>query len=115
MNKIGDCVDKTALKSLMEQIFAIHAEQLATGNGNGIGYLAECIALIDQALDISVWLSKLDIHARGVERSVCVFTVWALDGRKASTRRGKGLNLKGFCSTLRSIEKGTFDHEAPSI
>jgi len=37
MNKIGDCVDKTALKSLMEQIFAIHAEQLATGNGNGIG------------------------------------------------------------------------------
>jgi hypothetical protein len=60
-------------------------------------------------------LSKLDIHARGVERSVCVFTVWALDGRKASTRRGKGLNLKGFCSTLRSIEKGTFDHEAPSI
>jgi hypothetical protein len=37
MNKIRDCVDKTALKSLMEQIFAIHAEQLATGNGNGIG------------------------------------------------------------------------------
>lgn len=37
MNKIGDCIDKTALKSLMEQIFASHAEQLATGHGNGIG------------------------------------------------------------------------------
>ena len=53
MNKIGDCVDRTALKSFMEQIFAIHAEQLATGNGNGVGYLEECIALIDQGLDIS--------------------------------------------------------------
>ena len=53
MNKIGDCVDKTALKSLMEQIFAIHAEQLAIGNGNGVGYIKECMALIDQALDIS--------------------------------------------------------------
>jgi hypothetical protein len=61
-------------------------------------------------------LSKLDIPARGVERSVCGFTIWAVDGRKASIRRGKGLNLKGgFFKTLRRIEKGTFDHEAPSI
>jgi len=53
MNKIGDCVDKTALKSLMEQVFAIHAEQLATSNSNGVGYIEECITLIDQALEIS--------------------------------------------------------------
>jgi hypothetical protein len=54
MAKIGDCVDKVALKGLMEQVFAIHAEQLSTGNGNGVIYLEECIALIDEALDIAV-------------------------------------------------------------
>ena len=50
MNKIGNCVDKTALKVLNEQVFAIHAEQLATANSNGIRYIEKCIGLIDQAL-----------------------------------------------------------------
>jgi hypothetical protein len=50
MIKIGNCVDKTALKALEEQMFAIHAEQLATANSNGVGYIQNCISLIDQAL-----------------------------------------------------------------
>jgi len=50
MIKIGNCVDKTALKVLHEQVFAIHAEQLATANSNGVRYIEECISLIDQAL-----------------------------------------------------------------
>ncbi|RDL39909.1 Uncharacterized protein BP5553_04249 [Venustampulla echinocandica] len=50
MTKIGNCVDKTALKVLEEQVMAIHAEQLATGNSNGVGYIEICIAHIDQAL-----------------------------------------------------------------
>jgi hypothetical protein len=53
MIKIGNCVDKTALKGLEEQIFAIHAEQLATANSNGVGYIEACIALINEALGIS--------------------------------------------------------------
>jgi hypothetical protein len=50
MIKIGNCIDKTALKALEEQVFAIHAEQLATANSNGVGYIEACIALIDEAL-----------------------------------------------------------------
>lgn len=53
MIKIGNCVDKTALRCLEEQVFAIHAEQLATANSNGVGYIEACIALIDEALAIS--------------------------------------------------------------
>ncbi len=53
MIKIGNCVDKTALKALEEQVFAIHAEQLATANGNGVTYIEKCIVLIDQALSIA--------------------------------------------------------------
>ena len=53
MIKIGNCVDKTALKGLEEQMFAIHAEQLATANSNGVGYIETCIALIDEAVGIS--------------------------------------------------------------
>ncbi len=53
MTKIGNCVDVTALKCLEEQVFAIHAEQLATANGNGVGYILECINLIDEALSAS--------------------------------------------------------------
>jgi hypothetical protein len=45
--KIGNCVDKTALKSLEEQVFAIYAEQLATTNNNGVEYLEKYIGLID--------------------------------------------------------------------
>jgi hypothetical protein len=59
------------------------------------GYLEECIALLDQALEISAWLSKLDVHACGVERYVCGLTIWTVNGRKAPTRRGKVVNLKG--------------------
>lgn len=53
MIKIGNCVDKTALKGLEEQIFAIHAEQLATANSTGVGYIEAFIALINEALGIS--------------------------------------------------------------
>lgn len=53
MIKIGNCVDKTALKSLEEQVFAIHAEQLATANSNGVGYIEACISMIDEALEAS--------------------------------------------------------------
>lgn len=53
MIKIGNCVDRTALKLLEEQVFAIHAEQLATANSNGVKYLEECISLIDRALALS--------------------------------------------------------------
>jgi hypothetical protein len=53
MIKIGNCVDKTALKALEEQVFAIHAEQLATANSNGVKYIEECIGLIDQALALA--------------------------------------------------------------
>ncbi|MCJ1435723.1 hypothetical protein MMC27_005098 [Xylographa pallens] len=53
MIKIGNCVDKTALKALEEQVFAIHAEQLATANSNGAKYIQRCIDLIDQALAIA--------------------------------------------------------------
>jgi hypothetical protein len=53
MTKIGNCVDKTALKALEEQVFAIHAEQLATANSNGVKYIEKCISLIDQALAIA--------------------------------------------------------------
>jgi hypothetical protein len=48
MIKIGNCVDKTALKALEEQVFAIHAEQLATANSNGVKAIEKCIGLIKQ-------------------------------------------------------------------
>lgn len=50
MVKIGNCVDKTALMVLEEQVFAIHAEQLATRNGRGVDYIDELIQWIDVAL-----------------------------------------------------------------
>lgn len=50
MVKIGNCVDKTALMALEEQVFAIHAEQLATGNGRGADYVDELVRFIDAAL-----------------------------------------------------------------
>ncbi|KAF2799650.1 hypothetical protein K505DRAFT_230468 [Melanomma pulvis-pyrius CBS 109.77] len=50
MVKIGNCVDKTALMALEEQVFAIHAEQLATGNSQGAGYISELVGFIDAAL-----------------------------------------------------------------
>lgn len=50
MVKIGNCVDKAALMALEEQVFAIHAEQLATGNGWGVDYIDELIQWIDVAL-----------------------------------------------------------------
>jgi hypothetical protein len=53
MTKIGDCVDRTALKALEEQVFAIHAEQLASANSNGVTYLEECIGLIEQAINLA--------------------------------------------------------------
>ncbi|TAQ84708.1 hypothetical protein B7494_g6969 [Chlorociboria aeruginascens] len=53
MIKIGNCVDKTALKLLEEQVFGIHAEQLATANSNGVKYLEECIDLIERSLSLS--------------------------------------------------------------
>jgi hypothetical protein len=53
MGKIGNCVDKTALKVLHEQIFAIHAEQLATANTNGLRYIEGCISLIDKVLALA--------------------------------------------------------------
>ena len=53
MIKIGNVVDKTALKALEEQVFAIHAKQLASTNSNGICYIEKCIVLIDQALAIT--------------------------------------------------------------
>jgi hypothetical protein len=48
MIKIGNCVDKTALKALEEQVFAIHAEQLATANSHGVKAIEKCIGLIKQ-------------------------------------------------------------------
>jgi len=54
MTKIGNCVDVTALKCLEEQVFAIHAEQLATANNNGASYILKCIDLIDEALAASL-------------------------------------------------------------
>lgn len=53
MSKIRNCVDRTALKALEEQVFAIHAEQLATANSNGTTYIENCISLIDQALALT--------------------------------------------------------------
>jgi hypothetical protein len=44
--------DKTALRMLPEQVFAIHARQLATAKSNSVMYIEECIGLIDQALDL---------------------------------------------------------------
>lgn len=52
MTKIGNCVDITALKVLEDQVFAIHAEQLATANGDGVVYIEKCIDIIDRALSI---------------------------------------------------------------
>lgn len=46
-------MDKTALKGLEEQVFAIYVEQLATANSNSVGYIEACIALIGEALSIS--------------------------------------------------------------
>jgi hypothetical protein len=43
-------VDKTALMALEEQVFAIHAEQFATGNCRGADYIGELIDFIDAAL-----------------------------------------------------------------
>ena len=51
MIKIGYCVDKTALVKLEEQVFAIHAEQLATADGNGANYVGEVI----ETIDVSLW------------------------------------------------------------
>ncbi|KAF4624396.1 hypothetical protein G7Y89_g13775 [Cudoniella acicularis] len=53
MIKIGNCVDRTTLKVLMEEVFAIHAEQLATANSNGVKYVRKIMDLIDKALAIS--------------------------------------------------------------
>ncbi|KAK0125599.1 hypothetical protein ONS96_009434 [Cadophora gregata f. sp. sojae] len=53
MNKVGNVIDQTALKSLMEQVFAIHGEQMAMSNSVGAKALRECIGLLDQALSIS--------------------------------------------------------------
>lgn len=53
MVKVGNCIDKTSLKLLEEQVFAIHAEQMATSNAGGIDYVEKCIKLIDEALAVS--------------------------------------------------------------
>lgn len=50
MVKIGNRVDKTALMDLAEQVFAIHAEQLATRDGEGADYIGELVQCIDVAL-----------------------------------------------------------------
>lgn len=50
MTKVGNCVDSTSLRLLMEQVSAIHAEQLATGNGKGVASIEACIKLIDRVL-----------------------------------------------------------------
>lgn len=50
MVKIGNCIDRTALMTLEEQVFAMHAEQLVTGNGSGADYIDELVRSIDTAL-----------------------------------------------------------------
>jgi hypothetical protein len=47
MTKIGNCADRTALVALQEQGFAIHAEQLATSNCQGAGYIHELLDAIN--------------------------------------------------------------------
>ncbi|KAF2011019.1 hypothetical protein BU24DRAFT_472148 [Aaosphaeria arxii CBS 175.79] len=48
--KVGNCVDRSALKVLVEQVFAMHAEQLATTNGEGAMLIRKIVKLIDMAL-----------------------------------------------------------------
>lgn len=50
MQEIGAVVDKTALMTLEEQVFAIHAEQKATVLVRGAEYAGKGIKLIDAAL-----------------------------------------------------------------
>jgi hypothetical protein len=47
MTKIGNCVNKMALEALQERGFAIHAEQLATSNCHGGGFIHEPVDAID--------------------------------------------------------------------
>jgi len=47
MTKISNCVDRTALVSLQEQGFAIHAEQLATSNCHSAEFIRELVDCID--------------------------------------------------------------------
>lgn len=53
MTKIGNCVDKTALKMLVQQVLAIHAAQFTMANSGGITYAEKMVALIDEALAVS--------------------------------------------------------------
>lgn len=50
MQKIGSVVDKTALITLEEQVFAIYGEQKATVLQRGAEYAGEAVELIDAAL-----------------------------------------------------------------
>jgi hypothetical protein len=47
MTKISNCVDKTALMVLEQQVFAIHAEQAAAGIHRGITFIKTAIDGID--------------------------------------------------------------------
>ncbi|OBT41116.1 hypothetical protein VE00_08557 [Pseudogymnoascus sp. WSF 3629] len=49
----GGILKHDSIKDINEQIFAIHAEQMATGNSGGIDYAEKCIKLIDEALAVS--------------------------------------------------------------
>ena len=51
MIKIGNCVDKTSLKIMIEQVFAIHAEQFSASNCQGAKRLNEIIKVFDRLLE----------------------------------------------------------------
>lgn len=50
MQNVGACVDVISLKILAEQVFAIHAEQIAGGNEKGSEMIGNILQIIDVAL-----------------------------------------------------------------
>jgi hypothetical protein len=48
--KTGNAVDKATVMALEEQVFALHAEQLATGDCRGAQYVGKLVSVSNAAL-----------------------------------------------------------------